>query len=161
MKALSIIPKALGMLTAGLVVYDGHKNAVRTSHAQAKSSVADDMVDNYVNTLSVSKPSTVEVNAKKSWFKFCMDSTIVEKFNAVCGYVSGFVSSVVDDVIPTALAIGSFIPGKKVVDAAGKTTRKTPVAGLVCAAGLLLYGLNFMLFDVIGIGKRDYLNREN
>ena len=161
MDLASVGSKTLGLLTAGLVVYDAHKNGLLMGTTNAKQKVANMMTDNYVQTLSTSKLSTVEGNAKKTWFRFVMDNKIKEPFDATVGYIKGVLNSVINDVVPTALAIGTFAFGsKKITDSAGKTIKKPRLGGKLCGLGLAIYGIKYLLFDAMSIGKRDYLKEE-
>ena len=158
MDLASVGSKTLGLITAGLVVYDAHKNGLIRGTMCAKKNIANTVTDNYVQSLSTSNLSTVEGNAKKSWFRFVLDNNIKEPFDATAGYIKGVLNSVVNDVIPTALAIGTFAFGStKTTDSAGRTIKKASKIGKICGLGLALYGIKYLLFDVMSIGKRDYL----
>ena len=146
MNIYSLCTKLLGVTTAGLVVYDAHKNGVITSHRNAKSNVADNVVDEYINSMNTSKVSTVEANAKKSWLKFVMDNNIKEAIDASFGYVKGVWDSFVSDIIPAALATGALL------------TKKNSMGCKLCGIGLVAYGAKYLIYDVIGIGKRKYLS---
>ena len=145
MNFYSICSKGLGALTTGLVVYDAHKNGVLTGGKESKSNVAATVLDEYVNSNSISKVSTVEMNAKKSWFKFVMDNNIRESIDASLGYVKGTWDSLVSDIIPAALATGALL------------SKKNGFVCKMCGIGLVVYGAKYLLYDVMGIGKRKYL----
>lgn len=142
----SLCAKGLGALTAGLVLYDAHKNGTINGTMNAKRNVANTVVDQYVQSNHIGKMSTVEVNAKKAWFNMIMDNNIKEFFDATGGYISGFVSSIVTDIIPAALATGALAFKNR--------------GGKLCSLGLLIYGAKYFLHDIMNVGKRDYL-KEN
>lgn len=145
MNIYSLCSKGLGVLTAGLVVYDAHKNGMITGSRNAKSNLADTIVDEYINTSRISKVSTVEMNAKKSWLRFVMDNNIKESFDSVCGYLKGVWDSFVSDIVPAALATGAIL------------SKRNGLTGKLCGIGLVAYGAKYLVFDVMGIGKRKYL----
>ncbi len=150
MNFYTLASKALGVMTAGIIAYDAHKSGTINGTMTAKKNVANTMVDHYVQSNNISKLSTIEANSKKAWFRFVMDNNIKEFFDATVGYIGGFVSNVVDNVVPAALATGTLVCGAK----------KAPKVGKLCGLGLLLYGAKYMLFNVMSLGKRDYL-KEN
>ncbi|MBQ2870280.1 hypothetical protein IJE86_01110 [bacterium] len=143
MDVSSLCSKAVGAITAGLVLYDAHKNGTITATRNAKTAVANHLVDEYVHTNKINKVSTVEVNAKKAWFRHVMDNNILEAITSAFGYVKGVCKSFVTDVIPAALATGALLLNKK--------------GSKLCGLGLLAYGTKYLLYDVMSIGKRDYL----
>jgi len=145
MNVTTICSKALGIATAGLVIYDAHKNGLIHGTMNAKQNVSNTVVDAYIHSTKTSKLSTVEANAKKSWFRFVLDNHIKEPFDACCGYIGGVFNSVINDIVPTALAIGA-IAGKRF--------------GKLCGLGLAIYGAKYLLCDVMSIGKRDYLKED-
>lgn len=150
MKIGSLATKTFGILTASILAYDAHKCGTMNSTMKAKRNVANSMVDHYIHSNQISKPSTIEANSKKAWFRFVMDNNIGECINSVLGYVGGVVGSFVDNIIPASLATGAIICGPK----------KAPMVGKLCSLGLLAYGLKFLLYDVMSVGKKNYLKEE-
>lgn len=145
MNIVSLCSRGLGVLTAGLVLYDAHKNGVLTGVRNAKSNLADTIVDQYINSTNISKVSTVELNTKKNWFRFVMDNNIKESVDSSFGYVKGAWDSFVSDIIPATLATGAII------------SKKNSVSGKLFGLGLVAYGAKYLVFDVMGVGKRRYL----
>ena len=141
----SLCSKILGATTAGLVLYDAHKNGVLTGTRNAKSNIADTVVDEYINSNNIAKVSSVELNAKKSWFRFVMDNNIKESIDSTFGYAKGVWESFVSDIIPATLATGALL------------SKKNSVTGKLCGLGLVAYGAKYLIYDIIGIGKRKYL----
>lgn len=146
MDIYSLCSKAVGSVTAALVLYDAHKNGAMTGTMNAKRNIAGTMVDQYVQSNHISKSSAVEMNAKKTWFRFVMDNNIKESIDATVGYVSGVCKSFVSDVIPAALATGALMMNKK--------------GSKLCGLGLLAYGAKYLFYDVMTLGKRDYLKED-
>lgn len=146
MGVYSLASRAIGALTAGLVLYDSHKNGTISATMKTKQAIASNLVDEYVQSNQIGTVSTVEMTAKKAWFRHALDNKIKEPFNAVKGYVSGFCKSFVNDVIPASLATGALLLSKK-----------DGIAGKMCGLGLLIYGAKYLLYDVMSVGKRDYL----
>ena len=145
MNMASLCSKGLGVLTAGLVLYDAHKNGLMTGVRNAKSNISDTIVDQYINSNNISKVSTVELNTKKTWFRFIMDNNVKEAVDSSLGYVKGAWDSFVSDIIPAALATGAIL------------SKKNSTSGKLFGLGLVAYGVKYMLYDVMGIGKRRYL----
>ena len=145
MNIYSICTKGLGALSAGLVAYDAHKHGVTMGTMHSKSNLAANMTDEYINAHSISKVSSVELNAKKSWFRFVMDNNIKESIDTALGYVKGCWESFVSELVPATLATGALL------------SKKNSVFGKVCGLGLVIYGAKYLVYDVIGFGKRKYL----
>ncbi len=145
MNMASLCSKGLGVLTAGLVLYDAHKNGLMTGVRNAKSNISDTIVDQYINSNNISKVSTVELNTKKTWFRFIMDNNVKEAVDSSLGYVKGAWDSFVSDIIPATLATGAIL------------SKKNSKSGKLFGLGLVAYGVKYMLYDVMGIGKRRYL----
>lgn len=150
MNIAAICSKTIGIVSAGLIMYDAHKNGQIMSTMNAKQNIADTMVDQYIQSNNISKLSTVEANTKKAWFRFVMDNNIKEPIDSTIGYVKGFLESVVNDIIPAVFATGAIVFGGK----------KLPTVGKLCSLGLIAYGLKYMLFDIMSLGKRDYLKEK-
>lgn len=146
MGVCSLASRAIGTLAAGLVLYDAHKNGTIGATMKTKQSIANTLVDEYVQSNQIGTVSTVEMTAKKAWFRHVLDNKIKEPLNATAGYVSGFCKSFVNDVIPAALATGALLLSKK-----------DGITGKLCGLGLLMYGAKYLLYDVMSVGKRDYL----
>lgn len=146
MNFMSLCAKGIGALTAGAILYDAHKNGTINGTMNAKKGVANTVVDQYVQSNHIGKKSTVEVKAKKAWFNMVMDNNLKEFFDATCGYVSGFISSCVTDIIPAALATGALVFKNK--------------GAKLCGLGLLVYGAKYLIYDIMSVGKRDYLKEE-
>ncbi len=143
MNVYSAAAKIVGAATAGLVLYDAHKNGTIKGTMDSKLNTANSMVDHYIQSNIMEKSSTVEMNAKKGFFRFVMDNNLRESINATCGYVSGFLSSCVTDIIPAALATVAMLSNNKI--------------GKFCGLGLVAYGAKYLLYDIMTVGKRDYL----
>ena len=146
MNIYSICSKGLGVLTAGLVIYDAHKNGLINGPQIAKTNIANTMVDEYINANSISKVSSVEMNAKKSWFRFVMDNNIREAIDSSLGYIKGVWQSFVSDIIPAALATGAIL------------SKKNGITSKVCGVGLVLHGIKYLIYDIAGVGKHKYLS---
>ena len=145
MNIYSICSKGLGALTAGLVLYDAHKHGMIMGTMHSKSNLSSNIADEYINAHNISKVSSVEMNAKKSWFRFVMDNNIKESIDASLGYVKGCWESFVSDLVPATLATGALL------------SKKNSVFGKICGLGLVAYGVKYLIYDIMGIGKRKYL----
>lgn len=149
MDIYSAASKAIGAVTAGLILYDAHKNGTIKGTMEAKRNISNTLVDHYVHSNQLDKVSSVDMNAKKTWFRYVLDNNIKEPIDATIGYIKGIGKSLVTDIIPASLATGALLLSKK-----------GSITGKMCGVGLLLYGAKYMLYDVMSLGKRDYLKEE-
>ncbi len=140
------IAKGVGIAALGIVARDSHIMAKLQSDVYAQSKDANACLDAFSNTQYLSVPSPTLSEMKKGVFKFETDSNVRHFVNSGIGYFKGFLSTMVNNVIPVGLGLGALL-GKNIVSKC-------------CAVGLGLYaGLTFFK-DVLGFGHNNPLNKK-
>ena len=102
----TIITKTIGAGSLGLGIYDAHCRAKRESIRYGKVAMADSAMDAWMNTTRLEVESDIEAGMRKGAQEWMMDSPIPKAFGNLKGYVTGFFSSVADNVIPITLSAG-------------------------------------------------------
>lgn len=142
---MSILSKTLGICSAALVAYDAHRLGLTSGVSNSKQEMAATLLDDYVQTTHISSPSKLELEAKKKWFMFKMDTNLVRIISTLKGYFKGFTSSLLSNIVPVTLA------------AYALATKKHPKL----ASGLIgLYAIKYLLFDIMSIGRPNYLKKK-
>jgi len=147
MNVSNILTKTVGVIGLSLVAYDAHVAGKIESHAAPKNHKSEVLAEHYMDELKLDSPSVVKQHVKKGLFKYFLDENISEFFTGVGGYISGFSSMLVSNVIPFGLAVGTLM-GKK----DGHFLRSQGFSKF-CGAGLLAYGGIFLAQELFGIGK--------
>lgn len=133
-----ILTQAVGIIGLGLVGYDSHKTAMFNSAMTTKEAKSNSLTRNYMEDLSIDSPSVVKQRVREGLFRFNLEENVSGFFTSIFGYVKGFVTMVMHNIIPTALALGALI--------------KNPASKL-CAAGLVLFGGMCLFQEIFGTGK--------
>ena len=142
MNKINVITKIAGGVAAGVVLYNAHQTAKRVSAENVKTSMANRVTRDYMNSRRVEDRSAVTSNMKDWYFRYCTDWNLPDKFNAVTGYLKGGFQQIASNIVPALLATGALL---------GKGLSK--FFGL----GLGIYGIKFLLCDVMDIGKVNHL----
>lgn len=140
----NIIAKTVGLAGLGLVAYDSHVGGKIEADAYQKRTTADSMADSYVNSMSMDRASIVQSKAKKGWHNVKMDDNFFPAMQSLVGYVKGFGSLLVSNVVPFALATATLLTK-------GKTSK-------ACALGLGAWAAFSFATDIMGFGKTSKLN---
>lgn len=135
----NIVTKGVGAAALGLVLYDSHTLGKIESSAYQKDSKANSLVKSYATTMMQEKPSIVESNLKRGIFNLRLQETVSDFFTGIIGYVKGFTSMAVSNVIPLALSVG--------------TLATKGLLSKCFGAGLLGYGAIFVAQEGFGFGK--------
>lgn len=135
----NILAKTVGVAGLGLVGYDSFIAARINSEAYSKDAKANLMTRAYFDDLTLDHPSVVKRNLKKGILHYIMDENITGFFNGVAGGAKGAVSMLVQNWIPAALSLGTFV-GKGIFSKCS-------------AVGLAGYGIMVLAQEVFGIGK--------
>jgi len=143
--AVNILTKAIGVAAVGIIAYDANTAGKIESSSHQKQVKADSMRDAYVNTLSQDSPSIIKSTIKKKYLGLTTDENLSGTFTGIAGYVSGFGTMIVNNVLPLALSAGAII--------------KNPLSKFF-GAGLLAYGGLFIGREVMGIGKPKPLSKD-
>ena len=137
-----IATKIGGGLAAGLVAYNAHQTAKRVSAENVKISAANRTTAYYMDSRRMEDRGAVTNGLKDWYFRTNVDWNLPDKFNAVTGYIKGGFQQIASDIVPAVLATGALL---------GKGASK------FFGIGLLLYGIKYLLCDVIDIGKINHL----
>lgn len=132
------ILRTVGAIGTGLVLYDAHQ-AGKSRSATAQRYSAGNYADEYIKSKMQNSDSTITSKLKSWWFNFNFSSSIPQFFAMIGGYVSGTIGHIVDSVVPMGLAIGTLALPKRAVP--------------FCAAGLGLWAVKHLAYDVLDIGK--------
>ncbi|MDD3437561.1 MAG: hypothetical protein PHC64_10455 [Candidatus Gastranaerophilales bacterium] len=135
----NILIKSIGVIGLGLVAYDSHSSAKYTATMHTGKTQSEDLQKRYFRTLHEGGDSSIKSATKKRVFQYYMDQDITSFFSSVVGYVKGFASTLVNNVVPFGLALG--------------TVLARGIASKLFGAGLLTYGGIFLLQEFFGIGK--------
>jgi len=145
MSITTVLTKTVGVIGLGLVGYDAHVAGKIQSHAYAKNDKAESLTNHYLEEQKLDSPSVVRQHVKKGLFKYFLDENVSGFFTGIGGYIGGFTSMVVNNVIPFGLAVGAVLGKGKVGGVFSK----------FCGAGLLAYGAIFLAQELLGIGKSE------
>ena len=138
-----ILWKTVGAAGVGLAGYDAYKRGEWQAKTNHKLASADLMTRVHMNSQTLENHSAVRSGIKNSFNrKFLDTSNITPVFRAIGGFCSGVVSSLADNVVPLALATGAL------------TLKR---GAKWCVLGLGLYAAKFLVTDIFGIGKPNYL----
>lgn len=136
--------KGVGLAAIGVTAYDSHIMGNLQSDMYAKSKDADACAEAFNNTQYLSSPSQTTAKLKKGVMNVEMESNIRHFINSGIGYFKGFLSTMINNVVPLGLGIGALI-GK------GKIAKGS-------AIGLGIYGVCKFFKDVMGFGHYNDLN---
>lgn len=140
-KVANVLTKTIGAAGLGLVLYDAHHaGKIEAPMAELKGK-STSLSHHYLEDLKLDTPSTVKNAAKKGIFHYHLDETLTGFFHSTGGYVGGFASMLVNNVVPLALSVGTLVGGKGLFSKA-------------CGLGLLAYGGIFIMQEGFGFGKK-------
>ena len=145
----TILTKGVGLGALGILTYDAHYVGKIQSDLYASEKDAQQTGYYLNNTLYLPSMSKTAEKVKNWSYKMTLDHTWRRFFNEGIGYVKGFGSMLVDNVVPLALGIGAV------------KSWKTPIIGKACAVGLALYGGYEFLKNFFGVGTPPGLDKIN
>ena len=145
MNKWNIAAKVAGTLTAGMVLYNAHDVGKKHSAEAVKEKTAQRLTNIYMRSRRMEDLSETTSKLKDWYFKSNADWNLPDKINAVKGYLSGAFEQITSDVVPPILATGALLSKK---------------LAKVFTIGMLLYGIKYILFDVIDIGRPNHLKGE-
>src|SRR5574344_495080 len=126
-----ILARTAGVTGLALIGYDSHNAGKLQAQATQGSIKADSLADSYVNTMGQDTPSTLTTRYKKWLFNINTDETMTDFFTGIAGYFKGVFNMAAQNVIPLALACGTFF--------------KSGIIAKGSAIGLLGYGLLYAI----------------
>lgn len=147
MSITNVLAKTAGIIGLGLVAYDSHKVGQYQSATHANNVKANGITNRYLDNVKLDSPSFVENGIQKGVFKYSLDERISTFFTGIGGYVKGFSSMMVSNVIPFGLALGAFLGGGLKGNGIGGKVSK------FCGIGLLAYGGIVLAQEVFRIGR--------
>lgn len=137
--------KGVGIGALGIVAWDANVYGKLRADQYAKTKDADYMTKAVTNTLFESDPSIVTAKIKEERLKLSMGENFRHFFNRGIGYIGGFVSQTINNVIPFALGMATLL------------TKGKWAKGFAIATGL--YGVAVILKDGFGLGHSNDLNK--
>lgn len=142
MNKWNIAAKIAGGLTAGMVLYNANNVGVKHSAENVKIRSAERLTDIYSVSRKLDDRNITTSRLKDKYFRDNADWSLPDKINAVTGYVSGAFSQLASDIVPAAIATGLLVSNK---------------FSKVLLGALSLYGLKYMICDVMDIGRPNNL----
>lgn len=139
-KFADILAKTAGIAGLGYVAYDSHLTAKIESGKMQKDIKSDSIENHYLNDMKSDNSSILQSTIKRRITDFYMDENISSPFTRVGGYIKGFSSMLVNNVVPLGLSVGAIIAPKGIVSR-------------MFGVGLLAYGGFFLAQEFLGIGK--------
>jgi len=139
MGVTNVLAKTVGVIGLGLAAYDSHRAGEMESRAYTKKLKAGSLTDQFVDDMRLDSPSTIKSGVKRSLFNYNLDENLSGFFTGIGGYVKGFTSMLVTNIVPAALSVGAILT--------------KGLASKLCGAGLLAYGGIFLAQEIFGIGR--------
>ncbi len=144
MDYLKLGTRIAGALAAGMVIKNAHYAGVRTSAENIKIRSSERLTDEYMKSRRMEDRSITTSKLKDRFFRDNADWNLPDKVNGTTGYFGGAFTQAAYDVIPAVLATGALI------------SKKYPK---VFGAGLVLYGIKYIICDVLDIGRVNHLKQ--
>lgn len=139
MGVVNVLAKTAGVIGLGLIGYDSHRAGEIESRAYAKNIKAGALSERFVDDMKLDSPSTVKSEVKKGLFNYGLDENLSGFFTGIGGYLKGFTTMAVSNIVPAALSLGAVLT--------------KGLASRLCGAGLVAYGGIFLAQEIFGIGK--------
>ncbi len=133
-----LLAKGVGLAALGLVGYDAHYLGKMQADLYSSEKDASSTAYFLNNTLYSTNMSKVQEGVKNASYNMELDCAWKRFINEGVGYVKGFTSMLVEQVVPLGLGIGALF---------GKGN-----LGKICAGGLGLYGAYEFLRNFLGWG---------
>ena len=134
--------KIAGALTAATVLYNAHDVSIKTSAEHIKHKSSERLTDIYMRSRRMEDLNETTSQLKDFYFRSNADWNLPDKINAITGYFSGAFKQMASDIVPAVLATGALL---------GKKSSK------FFGIGLLIYGIKYLIFDVMDIGRPNHL----
>ena len=134
----SLLTKGLGLAALGMVAHDSHYVGKLQSDLYASEKDAASTAYYFNNSRYVSDMRKSTEAIKNLSYTMELDQTYKRFFNEGIGYIKGFGSMLVNNVVPLGLGLGAVFGGK--------------VAGKASAIGLAVYGAYKFIKNFFGFG---------
>ena len=145
MDYLKFASRIAGATAAGMVLYNAHNAGIKSSAENIKIRSSERLTDEYIKSRRMEDRSIITSKLKDRFFRDNADWSLPDKINGATGYVGGAVTQALYDVIPAVLATGALV------------SKKYPK---VFGAGLALYGIKYLICDVMDIGRPNDLRTD-
>ena len=142
-----IITKGIGIGALGVVAYDSHYVGKMQSDLYATEKDAASTGYYLNNAATLGSMSKTQEAIKNMAFDTELDQTYKRFFNEIIGYVKGFCSMLIENVVPFGLGLGALL-------AKGKAAK-------ICAHGIGIYAVYTFIKNFFGIGTPGGLNKPN
>lgn len=133
------LAKAVGIGGLALVGYESHCVGKMQAVNTGKSIKADTLSKQYLENMRMDSPSVIRQEVKRQIFNFHAEEGFTDFFTNIAGYVKGFGSMLITNIVPLGLSAGA-------VMTKGFFSK-------MFGAGLLAYGGIFLAQEFFGIGK--------
>ncbi len=107
-RVLTIIP---GAVLVGAKLNDAHTKGVMKGDVYTQMGDAEGLTRSVLNYQTLDQPNVLADNAKKWLLKADMNSNIRKPFNFIHGYLTGFGTMLINNVVPIALGTGAIVTG--------------------------------------------------
>lgn len=138
-KLTNYLVKAVGVGGLTLVGYESHSYGKLQATNFATNVKADTLTKQLIENTKLDTPSTIRNSLKKQIFNFHMEEGFSDFFTTTAGYIKGFGTMLVSNVVPLGLSAATIMTKGFVSKMFG--------------AGLLAYGGIYLLQEIFGIGK--------
>ena len=142
MNKWNVASKIAGGLTAGMVLYNAHDVGKKHSEEHVKMTSSERLTKLYMRSRRVDDLNPTTSKLKDKYFLSNADWNLPDKFHAVTGYVKGAFEPKASDPIPASLATGALLSKKH---------------SKIFGAGLVIYGIKYLICDVLDLGRPNYL----
>lgn len=139
----NVVSKIAGGVTAAAVLYNAHDVGKKMSEEYVKERGAERMLHFYGPSRRTDDRNATTSKLKDFYFRVNADWNLPDKINAGIGYVKGAFLQMAADVIPAALATGALLTKK---------------FSKLFTAGLALYGIKYLVCDVMDVGRPNHLH---
>ena len=105
-----LLTKAVGAGALYLGLKDAHICGIAGKNKNPQAKIAQRYPDMYINSQRMDTLNTMPVitsQVKNAWFNLFADDTIMGRFHAITGYLSGLMFGLVNNVVPLALGAGA------------------------------------------------------
>lgn len=134
------LAKTAGLAGLGYVLVDSHLAAKVEAEKTQKDIKSDSIEKHYLSDMKLENHSIVQSKIKKKVTDFYMNENISDPFTRTAGYVKGFGSMLVNNIVPLGLSVGALVSPKGIFSK-------------MFGVGLLAYGGIFLAQEFLGIGQ--------
>lgn len=140
------LAKTVGAGALAMVAYDAHILGLLESDTYSKTKDAEACIKRATNAMYLSQPSAIQNDLKTKVSHYEQEQNLRSFSNSAIGYIKGFASSLISNVIPLGLGLMTILSSKKPVIKTG-------------GWALTAYGAICFMKDILGYGQPKDLNR--